>query len=83
MLKMQKKCIWAEKKNRKTEKKRNISGLARNRLKLSKSPKNRFVDQYCSIYGHFSAKKQQPQKVRIDTKNGVILRKSEKNVFGP
>ena len=73
MSKIRKKRNWAEKKNRKTEKKKKISGLARNRLKLSKSPKNRFFDQYWSIYNHFSAKKQQPQKVRLETKYGVIL----------
>ena len=42
-----------KKKNRKIEKKIFFSGLARNRLKLSKSPKTRFLDQYWSIYNHF------------------------------
>merc|ERR1712083_597213 len=54
MSKIRKTRIWAEKKkNRKIEKKIFFSGLARNRLKLSKSPKNRFLDQYWSIFSHF------------------------------
>ena len=55
MSKIRKNRIWAEKKNRKIEKEILFSGLPRNRLKLSKSPKNRFLDQYWSIYIHFSA----------------------------
>ena len=51
-----KKTYLGWKKNWKIEKKIFFSGLATNRLKLSKSPKNRFLDQYWSIYSHFSAK---------------------------
>ena len=68
MLKMQKKRIWAEKKNRKIEEKNFFSGLGRNRLKLSKSPKNRFFDQYCSIYSDFSTKKKNPKKCEFPQK---------------
>merc|ERR1711994_228770 len=54
--KYEKNVFGLKKKNRKIEKKIFFSGLARNRLKLSKSPKNRFLDQYWSIYNHFLAK---------------------------
>merc|ERR1711994_952755 len=65
--KYEKNVIGPKKKIEKPEKKKK-SGLARNRLKLSKSPKNRFFDQYGSIYIHFLTKRTPPQKTPICTK---------------
>ena len=53
--------IWALKNSQKIEKKFFFSGLARNAIKYSKSPKNRFSDRYESILSDFSTKKLTPQ----------------------